>query len=58
MLNIVGSSLRYDDIDGLSLHQTQNRQRFNTIREDDVKQTTLGVWGKIRLHGNLGYAQL
>ncbi|WP_394651581.1 TonB-dependent receptor, partial [uncultured Acinetobacter sp.] len=46
MLNIVGSSLRYDDIDGLGLHQTQNRQRFNTIREDDVKQTTLGVWGQ------------
>ncbi|MEQ4564294.1 MAG: TonB-dependent receptor, partial [Acinetobacter sp.] len=46
MLNIVGSSLRYDNIDGLGLHQTQNRQRFNTIREDDVKQTTLGVWGQ------------
>ncbi|HEN9508407.1 TonB-dependent receptor [Acinetobacter baumannii] len=44
MINTMGTSFRYDDIDGLGLYQTENRQRFNTIREDHVKELSLGVW--------------
>ncbi|HCU0822983.1 TPA: TonB-dependent receptor [Acinetobacter baumannii] len=44
MINTIGTSFRYDDIDGLGLYQTENRQRFNTIREDHVKELSMGVW--------------
>ncbi|MDA4854667.1 ferric siderophore receptor protein [Acinetobacter baumannii] len=46
MINTIGTSFRYDDIDGLGLYQTENRQRFNTIREDHVKELSLGVWAQ------------
>lgn len=46
MINTMGTSFRYDDIDGLGLYQTENRQRFNTIREDHVKELSLGVWAQ------------
>lgn len=46
MINTMGTSFRYDDIDGLGLYQTENRQCFNTIREDHVKELSLGVWAQ------------
>lgn len=46
VINLVGASTRYDDIDGLGLYQTQYRQRFNTIREDQVKEYNVGLWGQ------------
>lgn len=49
VINSVGASLRYDDIDGLGLFQTQQRQRFNSIRFDNVQQTSVGVWGQSQI---------
>lgn len=46
LLNSFGSSLRYDYINNLGLYQTQDRQRFNTIRNDDVNQWSIGIWGQ------------
>ena len=46
MVNTFGTSFRYDDIDGLGLYQTENRQRFNTIRDDHVKEYSIGAWAQ------------
>lgn len=46
VINRIGASTRFDDIDGLGLYQTQGRQRFNTIREDQVKEYNVGVWAE------------
>ncbi|RLZ07237.1 TonB-dependent receptor [Acinetobacter sp. 2JN-4] len=45
-LNSLGSSIRYDNINDLGLYQTQNRQRFNTIREDDIHQLSIAIWAQ------------
>lgn len=46
LVNTYGTSIRYDKINDLGLYQTQERQRFNTIRSDDVQQFSLGIWGQ------------
>lgn len=46
VINSIGASTRFDNIDGLGLYQTQARQRFNTIREDHVKEYNVGIWVK------------
>ncbi len=40
--NTVGVDLRHDQILGVGLYNTTARQRFNTIRADEVAQTSLG----------------
>ncbi|MEM0961839.1 MAG: TonB-dependent receptor, partial [Bacteroidota bacterium] len=40
----VGLSLRHDQVFGIGLHQTSGRQRLATIREDDVAESTAGVF--------------
>jgi len=39
----LGSELRYDDIGGVGLYKTAQRQRLSTVREDGVQQTALGL---------------
>lgn len=39
-----GVEFRYDDIDTVGLYRTQNRQRFDTVREDGVSQSSAGVF--------------
>lgn len=46
VLNTVGASFRYDYITDLGLYQTQNRQRFSTIRQDDIQEFSVGIWGQ------------
>ena len=40
----VGSQLRHDYIREVGLHLTEQRARFDTVRQDQVNQTSLGVW--------------
>ena len=45
---IVGAQLRHDRIGTLGLYDTVARQRTNTVREDRVRQTMLGLYGEAR----------
>ncbi len=40
----VGLSARHDDIDEVALFHTQNRIRLDTIRADEVSQSSVGVY--------------
>ncbi|HPF25324.1 MAG TPA: TonB-dependent receptor [Steroidobacteraceae bacterium] len=40
----IGVDTRHDDIAPLGLHLTKSRQRYATIREDDVRQTLTALW--------------
>lgn len=42
--NTLGASLGHDRIGSLGLYQTQQRQRFATIREDKVQETTAAIY--------------
>jgi hypothetical protein len=44
-----GLELRYDDIDTVGLYRTQARTRFDTIREDQVRQRSSGLWASQRI---------
>ena len=39
-----GAELRYDAIDTVGLYRTQTRQRTNGIREDSVKERSVGLF--------------
>jgi hypothetical protein len=39
-----GLQLRRDDIGRIGLYRTRARERLSTVREDDVVQTSAGVW--------------
>ena len=39
-----GLELRHDDIAPVGLYLTTARERHDTIREDDVRQTQVGAW--------------
>ncbi len=40
----VGADLRQDDIDPVGLHLTRERERYETIREDDVRQAQYALF--------------
>ncbi len=40
----IGADARYDDIFGLGLFNTDSRERFNTIRSDEVSEFSLGFF--------------
>ena len=40
----VGLDLRHDDIDPVGLHLSRARERYETLREDEVRQTLAGLW--------------
>jgi hypothetical protein len=39
-----GLELRHDDIDPVGLYLSRARERYATVREDEVRQTLAGVW--------------
>ena len=39
-----GAELRYDDIDTVGLYRTQARRQLDTVREDSVDQSSVGVF--------------
>jgi outer membrane receptor protein involved in Fe transport len=43
----VGLQMRHDDIDTVGLYRTQARQRFDTVREDAVKQTSYAGYASL-----------
>jgi outer membrane receptor protein involved in Fe transport len=47
-----GIQLRYDDIEEVGLHRTLARERFETIREDAVRQASYGVHGSVQTQWN------
>jgi outer membrane receptor protein involved in Fe transport len=42
-----GLQVRHDDIDKVGLYRTIARERFDTTREDAVRQTSYGVYGSL-----------
>lgn len=42
----VGLSLRHDHIPSVALRRSTRRRLLSTVREDDVDQTSLGLWGE------------
>ncbi|CAG0953070.1 Metal-pseudopaline receptor CntO [Methylophilaceae bacterium] len=40
----IGLQTRHDDIGNAGLYKTRARQRLSVIREDNVKQGSLGIW--------------
>lgn len=45
----IGIQLRTDIIDGLGLYNTSKRQRWNTVRQDDITQSTYGLFAEAEL---------
>ncbi len=39
-----GAELRYDDIDTVGLYRTRERRRIDTVREDAVEQSSVGLF--------------
>ena len=48
----VGSSLRHDQVGSVGLYNTVARRRVNTIRNDAVRQTTVGLFGQTEIEWN------
>ncbi|CAN8139733.1 iron complex outermembrane recepter protein [uncultured Thiomicrorhabdus sp.] len=44
-----GMQWRYDDIHEVALYNTEQRQRFNTIRKDQVKENSIGLYAAFDL---------
>lgn len=57
----IGMQARHDDISNVGLYQNVARNRLDTVREDSVKQSSMGVWWQagwqlaadLRLHTGL-----
>ncbi|MFZ2280932.1 MAG: TonB-dependent receptor [Prosthecobacter sp.] len=45
----LGMQLRTDIITGLGLYNTSQRQRWNTVRQDDITQSTYGMYAEAEL---------
>ena len=43
----VGGHVRHDDIGGLGLYLARGRQRLSTVREDAVRQTSIGTYYQV-----------
>jgi hypothetical protein len=46
MDNTIGLQVRHDRINGLALNHSEAKQVFNTVREDNVNQTSVGLYAK------------
>lgn len=44
MSHKLGLMLRFDDIEAVGLYNTERRERFDTVREDEVQQLSVGVF--------------
>jgi len=52
MDNTFGVSFRHDEVMGLALNQTVNTQYFNTVSDDNVSESTGGMYFKNQIHWN------
>ncbi|MHB1115572.1 TonB-dependent receptor [Sideroxydans sp.] len=48
VITTIGTDVRHDDI-GVGLFSTQNRQKWGTVRDDKVKQTSVSLWGETQI---------
>ncbi len=48
----LGLQSRNDFINGIGLYNTKQRARLSTVREDDVIQSSLGIYGTAKYHVN------
>ncbi len=48
----LGLQTRHDLIDGIGLWRTEQRERFKTIRQDDVYEASVGVYAESTVHWN------
>lgn len=49
ILPTVGAELRFDDVSELNLFNTVGRQRIGSVREDQAKELSIGVYGEIEI---------
>ena len=56
-VNTVGADLRHDQILGVGLFRTQNRERIGTVRDDEVAESSVGAYGATRRAGPTGSAR-
>lgn len=49
MTNRFGTDLRVDDIDEVGLYQTRQRQRLGVVRNDTVKESSVGLFWENRI---------
>jgi nickel-responsive transcriptional regulator NikR len=51
----VGLTLRHDSIPSVALRRSRMRQTLSTVRDDDVEQTSMALWGEstVTLHEKL-----
>lgn len=50
MENSIGLQVRHDRIHGLALNHSQNKQVFDTVRQDNVNQISVGLYLKNQTH--------
>jgi TonB-dependent Receptor Plug Domain len=48
----IGLQSRNDFINGIGLYNTENKQRFNTIKKDDIYESSLGIFSTGEWHVN------
>ena len=48
--NTIGLQIRHDEVMGLGLQHTQNRQSLEVVREDDISETSVGLYLKNETH--------
>lgn len=46
----LGLQSRTDLINGIGLYNTQDRSRWNTVREDDVRESSVGIFAENTVH--------
>ena len=46
----IGLQTRTDIINGIGLHHTEQRQRFETVRQDDVRESSAGLFAESTVH--------
>ncbi len=50
MENTIGLKVRHDEIMGITLNNTQQRNFVNSVRDDDVSETSVGLFFKNETH--------
>ncbi len=48
--NTIGVQIRHDEVMGLGLRHTQTRETLDVVREDDISETSVGLYVKNETH--------
>ncbi|RYD35553.1 MAG: TonB-dependent receptor [Verrucomicrobiaceae bacterium] len=50
VVTILGVDSRHDVLDGVGLFKTEQRRRYDTVRQDDVYEASVGLFAEQQLH--------